>query len=250
MTCSFCEVAGHNIRKCTNIAIGYTLLQVRCKQWKSINQSDLSVLWMWLHRQPIPTLRVILIHKYNTFPKTMSKIKLIAIIMDLEFDDVVDGAFWRVHLPIGFVRSGSDANNQQETELLFINITEYQTITNDQYLMTNAELVNVLMPLYVIARDTRRANRLLYQVRKRITYVAPPIKEDTGEDDSFECSVCYEDVDGPRAVRLGCNHLFCCVCMETHIRGKVVAVLCPLCRGEIMTVSMCADGNESLMSVL
>jgi hypothetical protein len=249
MTCSFCEVSGHNIRNCTNIAVGYTLMQVRCKHWKSINQADLTVLWRWLHRQPVPTLRVILIHKYNTFPKTMSKIKLIAIIMDLEFDDVVDGAFWRVHLPTGFVRTGSDSNNRQETDILFINIAEYQLITNDQYLMSNAELVSVLMPLYIVARNARRANRLLFQVRKRITYVAPPIKAEC-EDELFECSICYEDVGGPKTVSLGCNHKFCCECIEMHIRGKETAARCPLCRGEIDTVSMCADGNESLMSVL
>jgi len=249
MTCSFCEVSGHNIRNCSDIAIGYVLLQVRCKQWKSINQADLTVLWRWLHRQPVATLRVILIHKYNTFPKTMSKIKLIAIIMDLEFDEVVEGAFWRVHLPTGFVRTGSDANNRQEMDMLFINIAEYQSITNDQYLMTNAELVCVLMPLYITTRDARRANRLLIPARKRIAYVAPPIKAEC-VDELFECSICYEEVGGSKTARLGCNHSFCCGCIETHIRGKTMGVRCPLCRGEIDTVSMCADGNESLMSVL
>lgn len=246
MTCSFCEVSGHNIRNCSDIAIGYVLLQVRCKQWKSINQADLTVLWRWLHRQQVSTLRVILIHKYHTFPKTMSKIKLIAIIMDLEFDDIIEGAFWRVHLPTDFVRTGTDSNNQQEMDMLFINIVEYQTITNDQYLMTNAELVCILMPLIATARDVRRANRLS-QARKRITYV-PQVKDEVMT--VFECSICYEEVGGPKTARLGCNHSFCCGCIETHIRGKTIAVRCPLCRGEIDTVSMCVDGNESLMSIL
>jgi hypothetical protein len=242
-------MAGHNIRNCTNISIGYTLLQVRCKQWNSISQMDLSVLWLWLHRQEIPTLRVILIHKYNTFPKTMSKIKLISIIMDLEFGDIGNGAFWRVYLPIGFTRTATDTNNKQESEILIINIVEYQDLTPEMCFMSNAGLVNILMPLYIAARDARRAVRLS-QRRKRINYVIPEVKEEGVEDSVFECSICYEDVDGPRTVKLGCNHKFCCGCIETHISGKTTAITCPLCRGEILSVSMCAVGNESLMSVL
>jgi hypothetical protein len=249
MTCTFCKLMGHNIRKCTDPAVGYALLQVRCKRWKSINCADLSVLWLWLHKQLIPTLRIILIHKYNTFPKTMSKVKLIAIIMNLEFSDAgEDVAFWRLHLPSEFTNTAVDVNNRQEKDLLLINIIEYnQPITNELSNMLNAELVDVLMPLYVNARDLRRAIRLSL-IRKRIAYVVPDVKVDV--NDVFECSICYEDVDGPKTVRLGCNHTFCCSCIETYIRGKEVAILCPLCRGEIMSVSMCVIGNESLMSVL
>jgi hypothetical protein len=176
----------------------------------------------------------------------MSKIKLIAIIMDLEFDDVVaEDAFWRVHLPTEYIRNGADTNNRQERDLLLINIVEYQEITNES-LMSNVELVNILMPLYIVSRDERRANRI-NNMRKHITYIAPP---EITVNEVFECSICYEDVDGSKTVKLGCNHSFCCTCIETHISGKLLAVLCPLCRGEILTVSMCATGNESLMSVL
>jgi len=244
-------MAGHNIRKCTaDVAIGYTLLQVRCKQWNSISQSNLRVLWRWLHKQEVPRLRVILIHKYNTFPKTMSKIKLISIIMDLEFGDIDDDdAFWRVNLPDGFTRTAMDTNNKHETDLLIINILEYQELTYAMCIMSNAGLAHVLMPLYVAVRDARRASRLS-QSRNRITYVEPDVKEEGVEDEFIECSICYEDVGGPKTVKLGCNHKFCCGCIETHIRGKTNAITCPLCRGEIQTVSMCAVGNESLMSVL
>ena len=246
MTCTFCKLMGHNIRKCTDPEVGYALLQVRCKRWKSINCADLSVLWLWLHKQLIPTLRIILIHKYNTFPKTMSKVKLIAIIMNLEFGDVNEAdAFWRVHLQATEFAPALDMNNKDEKDLLVMNIIEYnQPITHEMCHMTNAELVDILMPLYMNARDLRRAIRLSL-IRKRIIYVIPDIDEE-----AFECSICYEDINGSKTVRLGCNHTFCCSCMETHIRGKEVAVLCPLCRGEIVSVSMCAVGNESLMSVL
>jgi hypothetical protein len=176
----------------------------------------------------------------------MSKVKLIAIIMNLEFGDVNEAdAFWRVHLQATEFAPALDMNNKDEKDLLVMNIIEYnQPITHEMCHMTNAELVDILMPLYMNARDLRRAIRLSL-IRKRIIYVIPDIDEE-----AFECSICYEDINGSKTVRLGCNHTFCCSCMETHIRGKEVAVLCPLCRGEIVSVSMCAVGNESLMSVL
>jgi hypothetical protein len=244
MTCAFCEMAGHNIRSCTNEALPVLLVKLRCKNWKSVNQSDFTFMWVWLRKQPIAMLRVILFHKYSISPKTRSIEKLVAIIMELEFGDVND-TFWRPYLPDGFIRNATDTNNANESDLLIINIEIYQPITPDLYLMTNAELVNIFMPLYMAERDARRADRLL-NARKPIVFIES--ENETSEE--FECSICYEDISAPKTVKLGCNHQFCGGCIETHIKGKTLAIHCPLCRREITSVSMVAHGNESLIAVL
>ena len=244
MTCAFCEMAGHNIRSCTSDALPVLLVKLRCKNWKSINQSDFTFTWVWLRKQPIAMLRVILFHKYSISPKTRSIEKLVAIIMELEFGDVND-TFWRPYLPDGFIRNATDTNNESEAELLIINIEIYQPITPELRLMTNAELVNNFMPLFMAERDARRADRLL-NARKPIVFIEPG--NETSEE--FECSICYEDISAPKTVKLGCNHQFCSGCTETHIKGKTLAIHCPLCRREITSVSMVALGNESLIAVL
>lgn len=248
MSCTFCRNPGHTIKKCTDPMIAYALMQLRCKRWKSINQADTSILWIWLRKQEVVKLRAMLIHKYNISPKTHSIVKLVAIIMELELEGRND-AFWRFHLPTGFMISATDKNNLAESELLITNIEEYQVITPDIQLMSNEELVNILMPLYNEHRNARRAIRQAQQQlqsRKPIEYTDMAVCEDT----VFECSICYEDTSGPKTIKLGCNHEFCCGCIENHIRSKKEsAVMCPLCRREILTVSMSADGNESLIEL-
>ena len=244
--CTFCEEPGHNIRNCNSNAVSFALMKVRCKHWKSIQKKDLSIIFRWLTYQGVPTLRIICIHKYKIFPKTMSKMKLIAIVMHLEFHRIVEeeDSFWRCDLPDDFESCAFDCNNVEEKALLIVNINIYQPPCADLHFKCNDDLVEILMHLISNYKtSTVPADRHnLY--RSRINY-----KEIPAMEQEKECAICYESK--MNLARLGCQHEFCCACVERHIRGnRHVMVNCPLCRGEIENLSAVRDGNDSLISIL
>ena len=246
-SCTFCEEHGHNIRNCQNKAVSFALMKVRCKHWVSIQKKDLSIIFRWLTNQGVPTLRIICIHKYRISPKTMSKSKLIAIIMHLEFHQVVEeeDSFWRADLPCEFNSSVFDCNNAQEKALLIVNINVYQAPCEDLLFKSNDDLVEILMHLISDYKASTISSNRHNLYRARINYKEVP----SMEEEEKECAICYEDTTN--LARLGCNHEFCCACIETHIRGsRHATVNCPMCRGEIESLSAVKHGNSSLISIL
>ena len=244
--CTFCQEEGHNIRNCQNNAVAFVLMKLRCKHWKSIENKDLSIMFSWLTHQMVSVLRIFCIHKYKIFPKTMSKPKLVAIIMHLEFHRIVEEAdsFWRCNLPTDFAMSTFDCNNVHEQALIIVNINTYQPSDDTLRFKSNDDLVDILMRLIIEYRQSVTENRHT-RYRARIDYKEIPAME----EEQKECAICYEETTN--LARLGCNHEFCCACIETHIRGTKFAIAnCPLCRGEIESLSAVKHGNNSLISIL
>lgn len=248
--CAFCGISGHNIRGCNSHGVAFALMKLRGKHWKSIRKLDLNITFAWLRNQPVPVLRVICIHKYKTFPKTNCKIKLVAILMHLEFYHVVDEAdiFWRYHLPPGYENSTFDCDNVHEKALLIVNINTYQPSNDDLRFKSNEDLGDILMNLITEYRQTTVFNRRT-RYRTRIDYLELSNDVEEQEEEEKECSICYDKIIN--IAKLGCNHEFCCACIEMHIRGTRIAIVnCPLCRGEIGSVSAVRNGNSSLISIL
>jgi hypothetical protein len=243
--CTFCDNGGHNIRGCVSNGVPFALMKLRCKHWKSIKNNDLSIVFRWLSHQEVSTLRVICIHKYRIFPKTMSKTRLVAIVMHLEFCRIVEeeDAFWRCDLPEGFAISTFDCNNEREQALIIVNINTYQPPDENLRFKSNDDLVDILMGLISEYRQSVTTNRRT-RYRARIKYVEIPLV-----GDAKECAICYDD--STNLARLGCQHEFCCGCIEMHIRATPIATVnCPLCRGEIESLSAAKEENESLISIL
>jgi hypothetical protein len=248
MPCAVCKLSGHNIRQCQDPSIPFMLIKLRCKNWKSVNTNDVWLTYNWLHTQPVVILRAILIHKYRQSYKTVVKRKLCAIIMELEFKNILwaTDAFWRVNLPAYFIQVFPN-DNVKETGLLIANILPYQPNANLSGL-TNNELIHILMPLIMDHQQAQYNHRSQY--RNRIEHIEKTI-EPRVEEGPFECSVCYEEVQDAKIIKLGCNHEFCVSCVSTHIcKTKTADVLCPLCRGEIKTITICTDGNEAFVNIL
>lgn len=248
MSCVFCGVSGHNVRSCSHRGVSFALMKLRCKSWKSLQHDDLFISFNWINKQYVETLRIICIHKYKISPKTTSKIKLVAIIMQLEFGNIFQAsdAFWKCNLPNDFGAFAIDCDNIQEKKLLIANINRYQAPEHDLTFMTNANLVGILMNLITEYRQTHPTNRhALY--RPRIDYVEV-IDNDAIDN---ECIICYDGIDSSKIARLGCSHMFCCNCIESHIRcAKNTNITCPLCNGEIVSISAVRNGNDSLVSIL
>ena len=252
MSCTFCGDVGHNITNCPNHGIEFSLMKLRCKTWKSLQKKDLSIVFSWLYSQDVSLLRVICIHKYHIFPKSRSKKCLVAIVMHLEFYrimDYADESFWICDLPKGFSASSTfDCNNERERSLLIVNINIYKQPEDEEFLMCmpNDVLGDILMNLITEYRKQTPVADRHVKYRARIDYIE--LKEKAVE--VVECSICYENI-GNMVARLGCNHEFCCGCIEKHIRcTKLAIVYCPLCRGEITSVSAFLDGNQSFISIL
>jgi hypothetical protein len=227
-TCALCGDNEHNIRHCNDPIVSYLLVKVRCKKWRSDKANDPCILFNWLHKRIAPELRAILIHKYCVTPKTNAKGKLVAIIMELTFNEV--DPFWRVHLPADYEnRPATDIHNDQEHQLLLVNIESYIQITDDYYTKSCDELVDILLN---IMEENRRPVSAI--IRKQITYHEKCIEV---EDTQFECNICYEEMSVTNAVRLNCNHDFCKGCALTHVeKTKSYLVPCPMCRTHITSI--------------
>lgn len=232
--CTLCGDSGHNIRYCKDPIIPYLLVKVRCKKIKSVRRNDMFVLFNWLHRL-IPTeLRAVLIYKYRITPKTASKHKLVAIIMDYEFPDVGENAFWKVYLPMNFNNTRPvDAQNEDERQLILRNIFSYNEHNNEDPTMlplASDELICILLRLI---EENRHYDRTLFD--NNITYTKCKCNE---EEESIECSICYDEISKNNKVRLNCNHEFCGSCIAIHIKKTPSAnVKCPMCRTDISTVN-------------
>ena len=252
MVCTFCRLSGHTIRNCEDTWIPFYLLKVRCKKWKSLNESNVWILFNWLGRRSIPDLRAILIHKYNISPKTVAKCKLVSMIMECEFqDDAIpdEVAIWRVHLATDFVPA-LPYYIEAESSLAIYNISTYIPVENERlYLLTTDELVAKLMLLIENYREAHGGRRRRRHHRKITAVLVPAVD---GDDRICECPICYDDVLPVRTVSLGCKHEFCVGCVETLLgTTKYVDVNCPLCRGVIKSISMVvSDDTVSLRSVL
>lgn len=233
-SCTLCGESGHNIRYCRDPIIAYLLVKVRCKKWKaSVQSNDPCILFDWLHRLISTELRAILIHKYRVSPKTTSKAKLIAILMEYDYPDATEEiAFWRSHLPPNFVNNRPvDIQNEFERELILQNIQMNRPPNQEHLSMSCDELIRFLMQLM----EERRGDR--YRFQNNITYLKSVYVEPT-TNEPLECSICYEDIEIAKTVRLNCNHEFCGECITTHIKKTPSAeVKCPMCRSNINTVS-------------
>lgn len=249
MSCNFCGESNHNIRYCTHRGIEFALLKLRCKVWESLNKNNTLILYKWLTKNTVSTLRIICIHKYNTFPKTRSVTKLAAIVMHLEFHRIIEeeDAFWMIHLPDGFSVGAFDCNNVRERGILIMNINVYSaTIDPTLIFKSNEDLGDILMRLISEYKKTHRSSDRHVPIRTRIDYIE---LQDIGESTN-ECAICYDEM-GTNIARLGCNHEFCCGCIERHVRcTKTPIVNCPMCRGEVMSISALRDGNDALVSIL
>jgi hypothetical protein len=163
--------------------------------------------------------------------------------------DYADESFWICDLPKGFSASSTfDCNNERERSLLIVNINIYKQPEDEEFLMCmpNDVLGDILMNLITEYRKQTPVADRHVKYRARIDYIE--LKENISE--VVECSICYENI-GNMVARLGCNHEFCCGCIEKHIRcTKLAIVYCPLCRGEITSVSAFLDGNQSFISIL
>jgi hypothetical protein len=244
--CTFCEMPRHNIRNCRHHGIAFVLMKLRCKHWKSLHRQDLSIIFRWLTNQDVSTLRVICIHKYKTSPKTMAKHKLVAIVMHLEFCRIVEkgDSFWMCDLPEDFDTFTFDCNNASEHAILIMNINTYQPPSDELRFKSNEDLADILMRLINDYRQSTHVNRRT-RFRARINYV----EIETDESREEECSICYDKITN--LAILNCKHGFCCACIETHIRCTAIATVnCPLCRGEIESITAVQNGNESLISIL
>lgn len=227
-SCTLCGDTQHNIRHCNDSIVPYLLVKVRCKKWKSDRVNDPCILFNWLHKRIAPELRAILIHKYHISPKTNAKGKLVAIIMELTFDEA--DPFWRIHLPEDYVdRPAIEIHNEQERQLLLLNIQSYIQITDDYYVKHCDELADIL--LHILEENRRPVSAI---IRKHITYHETCVEV---EDAPFECGICYDEMSITKAVRLNCNHDFCKECTLTHIeKTKLYLVPCPMCRTNITSI--------------
>jgi hypothetical protein len=229
-SCSLCGDSGHNIRYCRDSTVAHLLLQTRYKKTKSSQTGDTFTLFNWLHKL-IPTeLKAILIHKYHVTPKTSSKRKLIAIIMEYEFPHVGENAYWNVYLPVNFHNEMPvDVQNEDERRMILQNISYYGPISIEQQSMTSNELIIILIRLREENRNNARA-----RYRHNINY----INYECNVDELFECVICYEEMKSDKKVILNCNHEFCGVCIERHIeKTRSANVMCPMCRTDISIVS-------------
>lgn len=227
--CTLCSESGHTIRYCSDPVIAYLLVKVRCKKWKSTVNNDTFSLFNWLHKLVSTELRAILIHKFRVSPKTTAKQKLVAMIMDYEFPEM-ESAYWKIYLPANFENERPpDARNEAERVLILQNIMTYGPITFEQQSMTSSELIGTLIQLVEENREQDRS-----RFRQNITYTTGVIK---ATEEPFECSVCYDEIQSEKMVRLNCNHEFCGDCISTHIKKtKSENVMCPMCRTDINTV--------------
>lgn len=58
------------------------------------------------------------------------------------------------------------------------------------------------------------------------------MKQKVFEEGIHSCVICYEEVPGSRCYRLGCDHVYCCACLEEKLRiditeGNLDAIRCP-----------------------
>lgn len=265
MVCSFCGGVGHNIRYCKHNSISFALMKLRCNSWRSINKDDLFILFNWLSKLEVCILRLFVTRKYNVFPKTMSRVKLVAIIMHLELGRLVEeeDAFWSGMIPDDCPTTAFDCDDASEKAVIIVNINTYQPPVEDLQYKKNDDLVDILMLLIREYRTTTLENRRT-KYRVRINYIEDKgedkedkrEEDDKGEDggvneDVGECCICYDNLRSITVARLGCGHAFCCGCIEKHIRcTKQATVNCPMCRGEIKSVMSVCAGNASLISIL
>ena len=196
-------------------------------------------------------LRLFITHKYKVFPKTVSKVKLVAIVMHFEFGRIVDekDACWRCMIPDGCPTIAFECDdNANEKAVIIVNINTYQAPVEDLQYKSNDDLAEILMLLIREYRtNTREDRRTKY--RARINYIVA--NDDGANDDVGECCICYNNMTSTTIASLGCGHAFCCGCIEKHIRcTKEATVNCPMCRGEIESVMSVRDGNASLISIL
>ena len=227
-SCTLCGDIEHNIRHCNDPIVPYLLVKVRCKKWKSDRANDQCILFNWLHKRIVPELRAILIHKYHISPKTNAKGKLVAIIMELTFNEA--NPFWHIHLPADYIESQvTEIHNEQERQLLLLNLESYIPITNEYYSKSCDELVGILLRML---EDNRRPVSAI--IRKHIVYHETCLEV---EDIPFECGICYDEMSIAKAVRFNCNHDFCKDCALTHVeKTKSYLVPCPMCRTNITTI--------------
>jgi len=231
-SCTLCGDSGHTIRYCRDPVVAYLLVKVRSKKWKSVQSNNMFTLFNWLHRLVSCDLRAILIHKYHVTPRTTSKAKISAIIMEYEFPDATGpDAFWRSHLPNNFIIDRpTNVQNQEERQLILRNIESYFPLTAEHQQMDCDELIHILMIAIHLNRNEERS-----RFQHNITYVKDV--QTQARDDLLECSICYEEVGTEKIVRLNCNHEFCGECMSTHIKKALSpTVTCPMCRSDIITV--------------
>jgi hypothetical protein len=127
-------------------------------------------------------------------------------------------------------------HNYQICELL--NYIRNDPLFSWYYLCLSQEKRSLVIILEEIIQDF--VDKKLFIHKIKITPILHII-EDTTECIMKDCSICLEDYDLKKEIKLNCGHQFCNVCIVTTIEKNIEKKKtppCPLCRSEIKSVEI------------
>jgi hypothetical protein len=60
------------------------------------------------------------------------------------------------------------------------------------------------------------------------------LSNDTTFEETFDCSICFENLNEINLALIGCNHILCITCLSSMLNTRHKQ--CPLCRKQICNI--------------
>lgn len=241
--CSFCRIAGHNIKTCNDVRIQNfeTTCSIEIQNFDSTNDFKSWLRENYAEDAPnLMLLKVFVIQKFHVRGRISTEIciEYIAEYMFLKYK-------------INEQENSNEENNEDiEDDLLRIwdalrlfnsenNYVLNETLENDYNILRN----NIIfrqeqMWVDFLSNELRNINNQSSLAREK--YIISSFIENNENKDitvNKECNICYDEKNTQKFVRLNCNHEFCGDCIIKIFKKTIKTPCCAFCRTEVQTIT-------------
>jgi len=243
--CSFCGQHGHRITNCNDTRINdfELLLQNKKTELEQVYDSSIEARFcykLWL-----------LDDIDNYIKRAFSVRKCGGLLRDpiLICCEKIINYIWGFHLE-EFIPFITDTNMSYLYDVSPLSASNTVPVITEQVitdpLITNAVLNNLLLTDEQI--NTIVSLMQLSRIKKYT--IETEFIQDTNDEYSEECTICYEETNSKMFVKLDCDHKFCNNCMKSILktcRTNDTDPSCALCRNQIKKMTM---NNENVRNSL
>lgn len=225
--CSFCGIAGHNIRRCNSQLLLEFESWCASQVMNTETKSDFKNCLTHTFRDNMDILKAFAIKKIHIAMRT-NIVTCVDLIVDYTF------IHYKNTTTTTQIEENQNVENELEGDLIdFLEQLRYTENVNEEgrenirETILESQEIEFIRNLFMYANNNKKFG----------IYSSVESDEKNEKNDFTECGICLEERNFNKFIKLGCNHEFCKDCMIKSFRSeKRDHICCALCRCKIQYI--------------
>ena len=217
--CSFCRRSGHNIRRCDSQVLLDFESWCASEVMNTGTKGDFKNLLTNTFRDNMDILKAFAIKKIHITMRTS-----IRICVDLIVDYVFIYYKNTRQIERNQIEENQNVENEFQGDLIdFLEQLRYNETYEERETIMESPEIEFIRNLFMYANNNKK-----FSIFTSL---------ESNDKETNECSICFEEHNCNKFIKLGCSHEFCKDCIiKSFKHEKKDFVSCPLCRGTIQHI--------------